>query len=72
MTNNNMIEPTCVKLAQWKASGKNIKMIRCNNASENIALEKRLKGSDWKSDIVFEYTGRDTPQRNCLAEVSFR
>jgi hypothetical protein len=30
-----------------------------------------LKSSDWKSDIVFEYTGRDTPQRNSLVEVSF-
>jgi hypothetical protein len=38
---------------------------------KNIALEKRLKSSDWKSDIVLEYTGRDTPQRNSLAEVSF-
>jgi hypothetical protein len=70
-TKHEMIEPTCVKLTDWKTAGRNIKIIRCDNAGENIALEKRLKSSDWKSDIVFEYTGRDTPQRNSLAEVSF-
>ena len=69
-TKHSMIEPTCIKLTDWKTAGRDIKIILCNNAGENIALEKRLKSSDWKSDIVFEYTGRDTPQRNSLAEVS--
>jgi hypothetical protein len=63
-----MIEPTCVKLTDWKTAGKNLKIIRWNNAGENIALEKRLKTLDWKSDIVFEYTGRDTSQRNSLVK----
>ena len=68
---NAMIEPTCQKLLEWINSGKSIKVIRCDNAGENRALEKRLKSSDWRTNIAFEYTGRDTPQRNSLAEVSF-
>jgi hypothetical protein len=60
-----------MKLTDWKTEGRNVKVIRCDNAGENIALERRLKSLDWKSDIVFEYTGRDTPQRNSLTELSF-
>jgi hypothetical protein len=68
---NAMIEPTCQQLIEWINSGKNVKIIRCDNAGENRALEKRLKSSEWRAQIDFEYTGRDTPQRNSLAEVSF-
>jgi hypothetical protein len=31
----------------------------------------QMNSSDWKMGITFEYTGRDTPQRNSLAEVAF-
>jgi hypothetical protein len=30
-----------------------------------------MNSSDWKMGIKFEYTGRDSPQRNSLAEVAF-
>jgi hypothetical protein len=30
-----------------------------------------MNRSDWKMGIKFEYTGRNTPQRNSLAEVAF-
>jgi hypothetical protein len=56
------MEPTCILINKWIASGKNIKIIRCNNGGKNHALEKRIKSSDWKLNINFKYTGRDTPQ----------
>jgi hypothetical protein len=32
-------------------------------------LKNRLHSVDWKLPIKFKFTGRDTPQRNYLAEV---
>jgi hypothetical protein len=66
-----MIEPTCEVINKWLKSGKNVKIIKCDDVGENRALEKRLKSSDWKMNLNFEYTGRDTSQRNHLAEVAF-
>jgi hypothetical protein len=57
-----MIEPTCILINKWIASGKNIKIIRCDDGGENHALERRIKSLDWKLNINFEYTGRDTPR----------
>ena len=33
----------------------------CDNAGENKKLEKRCGSADWKLDVKFEYTARDTP-----------
>ena len=41
------------------------------NAGENKLLQKRCESSDWKMGITFEYTARDTPQQNSLAELAF-
>ena len=65
-----MIEPTCEKLFKLNAEGKNVKYIRCDDGGENRGLMNRLHSSDWKLPIRFEFTGRDTPQRNYLAEVA--
>jgi hypothetical protein len=46
-------------------------MIRCDDTEENQELEKRLMNEDWKFNLKFDYTGRDTPQQNHLAEVAF-
>ena len=48
-----------------------IKKLRMDNAGENIALEKRLKSESWKNPVEVEYTARDTPQQNSVAEVAF-
>ena len=48
-----------------------IKKLRMDNAGENIALEKRLKSESWKNPVEIEYTARDTPQQNSLAEAVF-
>jgi len=65
-----MIEPTCEKIFKWQSEGKSIKYIRCDDGGENRGLKNRLQSSDWKIPIKFEFTGRDTPQRNHLAEVA--
>ena len=70
-TKNGMVEPTCQQLSRWKDRGIPVKIIRCDNAGENLLLEKRLASKDWKLDVVFEYTARDTPQQNYLVEKGF-
>ena len=68
---NKMIEPTCELMHWWGQAGILIKKLRMDNAGENIALEKRLKSESWKNPVEIEYTARDTPQQNSLAEVAF-
>ena len=68
---NNMIEPTCELMHRWGQAGIVIKKLRMDNAGKNIALEKRLKSESWKNPVEVEYTARDTPQQNSMAEVAF-
>ena len=48
-----------------------MKNVRCNNAVGNKNPQERLKIADWKVKVDFEYTARDTPQQQKLAEVAF-
>jgi hypothetical protein len=48
-----------------------VKTIRCDNTGENTKLQKRLQSKDWKINVEFEYTARNTPQQNHLAELGF-
>lgn len=66
-----MVEPTCAKLNKWKQAGMPVKYIRMDNAGENKKLKERADSSDWKLGINFEFTARDTPQHNHLAELAF-
>ena len=68
---SDMIEPTCQKLYKWKQAGLGVKFIRLDNAGENKALQERADSADWKLNINWEYTARDTPQQNSLAELTF-
>jgi hypothetical protein len=68
-TKNAMIEPTCEKLLNLKEENKTVKYIRCDNGGENQGLKNNLNSVDWKLPIRFEFAGRDTTQRNYLAEV---
>ena len=70
-TKDAMVEPTCELLYGWADAGKPVKAIRMDNAGENKLLAKRLKSSDWKLNPAIEYTARNTPQHNHLAEVGF-
>ena len=68
---NNMIEPTCEEFYRWKQAGQPVKFVRCNNRGENKGLENRMKISDWKLPVDFEWTARATPQQKILAEFGF-
>jgi hypothetical protein len=45
-----------------------IKILRMDNAGEYKLLQKRCESKDWQFEMKYEYTGRDTPQHNHLAE----
>jgi len=70
-TKNGMVEPTCKQMERWKQSNMAVTHMRLDNAGENKLLKKRSDSSDWKLNIKFEFTARDTPQQNSLAEPSF-
>ena len=70
-TKNGMVVPTVEKLFQWKEKGLYVKWIRCDNAGENLALQTTCVTKDWKLNIEFEFTARDTPQHNYLVERGF-
>ena len=71
LTKDKMVEPTCELLHRWKQAGKAVKYMRLDDGGENKALQTRALSEAWKLDIEFEFTGRDTPQRNHLAELGF-
>jgi hypothetical protein len=66
---NDMVEPTCVQLKKWEQAKKKVDVIQLDNGSDNVKLEKRAGSKDWQLGIKYEYTARDTPQQNHLAEV---
>jgi hypothetical protein len=66
-----MVEPTCEQWHCWKTVGLGIKYVRLDNSGENKVLKMRSESSDWKMDIKFKFTARDTPQQNHLAELGF-
>jgi hypothetical protein len=70
-TKAGMIEPTCAQLHFWKTSGHGAKYIPMDHAGENIVLHDRSDSSNWKVGIKFEYTARNTPRQNHLAELGF-
>jgi hypothetical protein len=66
-----MVEPTCQLLNQWKQENTPAKYVRLDNAGENELLKARAQSKDWKLNLTFEFTARDTPQQNHLAELGF-
>eukprot|EP00977_Amphora_coffeiformis_P005907 scaffold1252_cov154-Amphora_coffeaeformis.AAC.1 len=68
-TKSDMVEPTCRKMKAWEEQGKPVKIIRMDNGGENKKLVKRLNSPEWKMYPTIEYTARDTPQHNHMAEV---
>ena len=69
---NGMIEPTCEQFEKWRQAGMPVKFLRCDNAGENKKLKERADGVDWKLNIQFEFTARNTPQQNHLAELGLQ
>jgi len=70
-TKNGMVEPTCLKMNQWKQLCKPYKIFCMDNAGENLKLAKEANGKHWKLNLEFEYTGKATPQCSHLVELGF-
>ena len=70
-TKDAMVEPTCEQLHKWQQSNIGITHLQLDNAGENKRLQTRCASKDWKMKCEFEFTARDTPQQNSLAEVGF-
>ena len=72
-TKKEIPEQMCQWLNSVKAGGLKVKVIRLDPAGKNVALEKQVETVEWKDlqPIGFEFTSRDTPQHNNLAELSF-
>jgi hypothetical protein len=66
---DDMVESSCELFQKWKHQGNPVQYIRCDNAGENKSLQKKANSADWKLNITFEYTPRDTPQHNHFAEL---
>jgi hypothetical protein len=63
------VDSSCNLFQRWKHSGNPVKYVRCDNAGENRSLQKRANSVDWKLNLTFKFTPRDTPQHNHLAEL---
>ena len=68
-TKDGMVEPTLEQWNKWKKAGNEVKIVRLDNAGENKTLQKRAQSSDWKMNIDFQFTARNSPQMNSKAEV---
>lgn len=72
-TKKGMVERTCEFLHKMKTRGIVTRHVRLDPSGENTALAKRAESVEWKElqPIDFEFTARDTPQHNSLAELAF-
>ena len=70
-TNNGMIDPTLEQIEKWKNNGLVVKHIRLESSVENKKLQEQAERKDWKMNIDFDYTARDKPQHNYLAELGY-
>ena len=73
VTKSDMVERTCEHLHKLKTRGIPVRYVRLDPAGKNQKLAKRAGSSDWAilQPIDFEFTSRDTPQHNSLAELAF-
>ena len=70
-TKSGIVEPTLEKFNKWEQAGKPVKNVRLDNAGENVKMKKRSESADWKMNINWEFTARNTPQQNHLLELGF-
>jgi len=66
-----MAEATCELLKSWRDKGIVTKFMRMDNAGENKLFKQRARSKYWQLGIQMEYTPRDMPQHNHLAELAF-
>ena len=73
MTKSETVERTYEHLHKMKSRGIPVLYIWLDPAGENHKLAKRAANSEWAAlqPLDFEFTSRDTPQHNSLAELAF-
>ena len=57
-------------IKQLRNEGIDVKIIRCDNAGENVSFQKEAE--ELNLGLVFEYTAPDTPQQNGRVERKFQ
>ena len=72
-TKDGSVERSCELFNKLKSRGMPVKFVRRDPAGEDQLLEKRAGSVDWQNlqPLTFEFTSRDTPQHNNLAELAF-
>ena len=60
----------CQLFSHWKAIGKKVDTVRCDNATENKKFEQKAKEKGYQLGITMEYTARSTPEQNSQVEKS--
>eukprot|EP00957_Ditylum_brightwellii_P174630 13296866-Ditylum_brightwellii.AAC.1 len=68
---DSIVDPICSHMYKWKQAGMPVKILSRDNIGDNNSVEKRGNSADWKLNLKMEYTARQMPQQNSLAEVSF-
>jgi hypothetical protein len=70
-TKDGMVVPTLEHIGRMNKNGMTVKYIRLDNAGENVKLQKVSNSKDYKMNLKFEFTARNTPQQNHLSELGF-
>jgi len=70
-TKDGMVVSTLEQFERWNKAGMQVKYVRLDNAGENVKLQKVSDSKDYKLNLQFEFTARDTPQQNHLSELGF-
>ena len=60
----------CQLFSHWKALGRKVEIVRCDNATENKRFEQMAKEKGYQLGLTMEYTARATPEQNSQVEKS--
>jgi hypothetical protein len=71
ITKGGIIQDMCEYMHGEKERSYPIKILRQDNAKENVKMIKMAKGKDWKLTFLVEFTARNTPQQISKAEMAF-
>src|SRR5688572_23824184 len=70
-TKDGMVEPPLRELQRLKHLNKDVKFICCDYVGGNESLQKKIEIAEWKLEMLIEYTAKDSPQQNYLAEIAY-
>ena len=68
---NNVIETMYERVQKTKNSGTTVTYLRQDNVREELKIQSRCESAYWKLTVKFEYTAKETPQKNLMSETAF-